>query len=32
MIFLSDGECSLFDETVLDETIQDVCRSAIQRG
>jgi len=27
MIFLSDGECS-----VLDETIQDVCRSAVQRG
>jgi hypothetical protein len=27
MIFLSDGECR-----VLDEAIQDVCRSAVQRG
>ncbi|KAH9963060.1 hypothetical protein BJV74DRAFT_880022 [Russula compacta] len=27
MIFLSDGECS-----ISDEVIQDVCRSAVQRG
>jgi hypothetical protein len=27
MFFLSDGECA-----VLDETIQSVCRSAVQRG